>query len=202
MKTKIVSLLTAIVTDGILHAKWLNTLSYLENCGARKIAACEHPTLVKEEMLKHASEEFRHSHYLKLQIKKVSPLYFPDYSLSFILGGVFSLNYLKKLDVLAARFLIEKMRLEKREIKKFAYFLVTYAIELRAQAFYPLYENILRANRSNIYVKSIILEEQEHLDEMKECLAKLPFGLKYAKHICTLEKVLFNQWIQSVEADL
>ena len=85
------------------------------------------------------------------------------YSLSFILGGVFSLNYLNKLDVLTARFFIEKMRLEKQEINFFAYLLVTYAIELRAQAFYPLYENILRANHSNIYVKSIILEEQEHL---------------------------------------
>ena len=54
----------------ISHAKWLNTLSFLENCGARKIAACEHPTLVKEEMLKHAAEEFRHAHHLKRQIDK------------------------------------------------------------------------------------------------------------------------------------
>ena len=48
-------LIITIIAAPELHAKWLNTLSYLENCGARKIAACEHPTLVKEEMLKHAA---------------------------------------------------------------------------------------------------------------------------------------------------
>ena len=53
-------LLDAIIPSPDLHAAWLNTLSYLENSGARLIAACEHPTGVKEEMLKHAAEEFRH----------------------------------------------------------------------------------------------------------------------------------------------
>jgi hypothetical protein len=33
-------ILNVIVACNELHAKWLNTLSYLENCGARKIAAC------------------------------------------------------------------------------------------------------------------------------------------------------------------
>lgn len=48
--------LMTIVASTKLHSKWLNTLSYMENCGARKLAACEHPLLVKEEMLKHAAE--------------------------------------------------------------------------------------------------------------------------------------------------
>ena len=55
-------LIGSIVKSSSLHGLWINTLSYLENCGARMIAACEHPTLVKEEMLKHAAEEFRHAH--------------------------------------------------------------------------------------------------------------------------------------------
>src|ERR1700761_1696107 len=91
-------LLTAIVASNDLHAKWLNTLSYLENCGARKIAACEHPTLVKEEMLKHAAEEFRHAHYLKRQIQKLSSDPLPTYSLSHMLGGTATLHYLSALD--------------------------------------------------------------------------------------------------------
>ena len=81
-------LLTTIVVSDELHAKWLNTLSFLENCGARKIAACEHPTLVKEEMLKHAAEEFRHAHHLKRQIKKVSSYRMETYSLSSLLFSV------------------------------------------------------------------------------------------------------------------
>src|SRR5271170_3629580 len=81
-------LLTAIVASDELHAKWLNTLSFLENCGARKISACEHPTLVKEEMLKHAAEEFRHAHHLKKQIAKIpGGITIEDYTLSSLLGG-------------------------------------------------------------------------------------------------------------------
>jgi len=128
MKKQLTSLLTQIVQSDILHAKWLNTLSYLENCGARKIAACEHPTLVKEEMLKHASEEFRHSHYLKKQIKKVSSFYFPDFRLCSLLGRISTLQYLNKLDLLIARFLTKEPFLNKFKLKKTAYLLVTYAI--------------------------------------------------------------------------
>jgi len=202
MKTKLTSLLIEIVQNNILHGKWLNTLSYLENCGARKIAACEHPTLVKEEMLKHASEEFRHSHYLKKQIKRVSSSRFPNYRASSILGGMNTLQYLNKLDLLTSRYLIKECSLNKDEVKKVAYLLVTYAIELRAQEFYPIYEQVLREYRSKVYVKSIILEEEEHLREMQEGIANLPLGLKYAENVCSFEHFLFNKWMNGVEADL
>ncbi|MGZ3633296.1 MAG: hypothetical protein ACXU9U_03630 [Parachlamydiaceae bacterium] len=73
-------LISTILANDYLHAKWINTLSYLENCGARMIAACEHPTLVKEEMLKHAAEEFRHAHHLKRQLAKLSVDPFETYT--------------------------------------------------------------------------------------------------------------------------
>ncbi len=198
MKQKLRSILDYIVKDNYLHAKWLNTLSYLENCGARKIAACEHPTLVKEEVLKHASEEFRHSYYLKRQIKKISNSPFPDYSLHLIIGSTYSLNYLNKLDLLTSRFLIKEIGLDKQEAKKMAYLLVTYAIELRAHELYPIYEEALRACKSKIYVKSIILEEENHLREMKQGLDKIHLGLAYAKKVCMFEHILFEKWMNAV----
>lgn len=202
MKSKLQSLLTKIVHQDILHAKWINTLSYLENCGAKKIAACQHPTLVKEEMLKHAAEEFRHSHYLKHQIQKVSKGPFDDYSLPLLLGGVCSLNYLNALDIYASRFLIQKVGLSKTEVKKIAYLLVTYAIELRAESLYPIYHEVLRSHKSKVFVKSIILEEEEHLNEMKEGLKTLPSGFIYAQKICAFEEILFKKWIQAIEFDI
>lgn len=202
MKRKLTCLLTQIVQRDFLHAKWLNTLSYLENCGARKIAACEHPTLVKEEMLKHASEEFRHSHYLKKQIKRVSSSRFPNYCHPSILGGINTLQYLNKLDLSTCRYLIKECCLDKCEVKKIAYLLVTYAIELRAQEFYPIYEEVLREHQSKVYVKSIILEEEEHLREMQEGIANLPSGSKYAEKACSFEHFLFNKWMDCIEADL
>ena len=32
-----------VVSDNALHAKWLNSLSMMENTGARKISRYEHP---------------------------------------------------------------------------------------------------------------------------------------------------------------
>ena len=159
--------------------------------GARKIAACEHPTLVKEEVLKHAAEEFRHAHYLKRQIEKVSPHPMSTYSLSLMLGGTATLHYLTALDLRTARYLKER-GFSKGKIREMAYLLVTYAIELRAEELYPIYDEVLRKAHSRIAVKSILLEEKEHLEEMREGLETLPSGFVHAKEVCALETELCN----------
>jgi hypothetical protein len=64
------TLLPNIIADNELHARWLNTLSLMENTGARKISASEDPTTVTYIILKHAAEEHRHAFYLKKQIEK------------------------------------------------------------------------------------------------------------------------------------
>ena len=112
------------------------------------------------------------------------------------------MQYLNKLDLLISRFLIKEPFLDKFELKKTAYLLVTYAIELRAQKLYPFYDQILRKHQSKVYVKSIILEEEHHLYEMEEGIKKLPLGEKYAKKACSFENALFSKWIEDVEADL
>lgn len=190
-------ILGKIVASNELHAKWLNTLSYLENCGARKIAACEHPTLVKEEMLKHAAEEFRHAHYLKRQMQKLSVDSMPTYSLSHMLGGMATLHYLSSLDLQTSRYL-KTLGFSNREIRERAYLLVTYAIELRAEALYPIYDAILRKANSRIAVKSILLEEKEHLNEIKEGLKGLSEGFVQAEKVCAFEELLCSKWICSV----
>jgi hypothetical protein len=194
-------LLKKIVSSPQLHAKWLNTLSYLENCGARKIAKCEHPTLVKEEMLKHAAEEFRHAHYLKRQIKRVSSEFMDNYSLSFILGGMTSWHYLSYLDLETSRYL-KTQGLSKNAIKEAAYLLVTYAIELRADELYFIYDKILKEENSTVTVKSILFEEKEHLSEMKAGIHQLPFGFIHAEQVCAFEGALCKKWIYSMNLPL
>lgn len=194
---EISQLLTRIVASEELHAKWLNTLSFLENCGARKIAACEHPTLVREEMLKHAAEEFRHAHLLKRQIERISHDRMDTYSLSLMLGGTATLHYLTALDVKASRYL-RGAGLAKNAIREAAYLLVTYAIELRAAELYPIYDAILRKCGSRVVVKSILLEEKEHLFEMKEGLHQLPSGFAHAEHICVIEGQLCKKWLEAI----
>lgn len=194
--TIIKELLTSIVASDELHAKWLNTLSFLENCGARKIAACEHPTLVKEEMLKHAAEEFRHAHHLKRQIEKISVNRLETYCSSFMLGGTSTLHYLTALDLKASRYL-KKMGLSKNGIKEAAYLLVTYAIELRASELYQIYDEILRKAGSRVGVKSILLEEKEHLNEMIEGIKLLPSGFTHREHVSAIESHLCRKWLEA-----
>lgn len=146
-----------IILEPKLHACFLNTLSYLENCGARKIAAYEHPKLVKKEILKHAAEEFRHAHHFKRQIGRLN-LPIPD-DYQNILGGVTSLRYLDRLEAAICR-LLPNPKVE-------AYFYVTFAIEKRAEVLYPLYETHLRKHRCSVSVRSIILEEEGHLREIE-----------------------------------
>lgn len=190
-------LLTTIVASPPLHAKWLNTLSYLENCGARKIAACEHPTLVKEEMLKHAAEEFRHALHLKRQIEKVSTMPLNTYTLPLMLGGSATLHYLTALDLKTSRYL-KGQGLNKSAIKEAAYLLVTYAIELRAEELYPIYDEALRKSQSRVAVKSILLEEKEHLNEMEEGLKTLPSGFIHAAAVCAFESQLCQAWLKAL----
>ncbi len=90
-------------------------------------------------MLKHASEEFRHALHLKRQIERVSSDPMDDYSISFILQGSETLHYLATLDLKASRYL-KNLGLSKYAIKEAAYLLVTYAIELRAEELYPIYD--------------------------------------------------------------
>jgi hypothetical protein len=194
---EISKVLTRIVSTTELHAKWLNTLSYLENCGARKIAACEHPTLVKEEMLKHAAEEFRHAHHLKRQIEKISSIEMTTYALPFLLGGLVSLHYLRALDMKASRYLKEAGHAG-YNLKEAAYLLVTYAIECRASELYRIYDEVLRKAGSRVGVKSILLEEKEHLNEMIEGLQQLPLGMVHADEICSIESSLCEKWLETI----
>ncbi|MFA6917049.1 MAG: hypothetical protein WC222_11675 [Parachlamydiales bacterium] len=192
-------ILTDIVSNGDTHAKWLNTLSYMENCGARKIALCEHPTKVKEEMLKHAAEEFRHAHYLKSQISRVSEQKFETYALDSMLGGYASLHYLNTLDVAVCRYLQQRSGLTSIQAKEAAYLLVTYAIELRASMLYPTYHKVLKAAKSPVTVMSILLEEKEHLEEMERELALIPDSKEMMVVACSYEEKLCQIWLANLK---
>lgn len=195
-------LLSLIIPVSSLHGKWLNTLSFLENSGARKIAVCEHPTKVKEEMLKHAAEEFRHAHYLKSQIKKVIVDIPSDYSLSGMLGDYATLHYLHALDALTCGYLKKERRLSQTEIKEAAYILVTYAVELRASELYPVYHDLLKKFRSKVAVKSILLEEEEHLAEMERELHHISNGPEMLNVVCEIEGRLCRNLVQALSTSV
>ncbi|MES3018053.1 MAG: hypothetical protein V4721_09750 [Bacteroidota bacterium] len=196
-------LLTGIVADTQQHAKWLNTLSLMENTGARKISASEHKTDVTLIILKHAAEEHRHAFYLKKQIFKLGAGLCPDYSDEHLLATHDSRYYLNMLDVHVCKYLKSELKLSGNELKFAAYLLVTYAIEVRADELYPIYQDVLDATNSKVNVKSIILEEEGHLEEMLVQLKN--FSQDWQRHAdkaVEFESDLFAKWLIGLEKEI
>ncbi|WP_415327293.1 hypothetical protein [Chryseobacterium sp. MMS23-Vi53] len=197
------NLLDKIVQHNGTHAKWLNTLSFMENAGARKISACEHPTKVSLIQLKHATEEHRHAFYLKKQIGKIDSELCKTYESNELLASIATRQYLHSLDIKACKYLQQHFKLNKEELKFAAYLFVTYAIEVRADELYPVYQDILTKTSSKIMVKSIILEEEGHLEEMINQLDEFSKDWKvHAEVILNIEKDLHEQWINAISEEV
>jgi len=189
-----------IVASDDMHAKWLNSLSMMENTGARKISKYEHPVNTNIIVLKHAAEEARHAYYLKKQIGKLVKDACPDYSYPYLLAPIESYHYLQQLDVEACRYIKDKLKLEGRTLKHGAYLLVTYAIEVRADMLYGIYQDALTKHNSKVNVKSIIAEEEGHLEEMQRMLEVFhPQWKQLADDMCAVENRLFERWINAID---
>jgi hypothetical protein len=196
-------LLAGIVSDKKKHAQWLNTLSLMENTGARKISASEHKTNVTLIILKHAAEEHRHAFYLKKQISKLGADLCPDYSDQHLLATHDSRYYLNMLDVHVCKYLKTNLKLSGNELKFAAYLLVTYAIEVRADELYPVYQDVLDNTGSKVNVKSIILEEEGHLEEMLVQLKNFsPDWQMHADKAVEFETDLFRNWLKALEKEI
>lgn len=193
------SILENIVNDNQLHSKWLNTLSYMENAGAKKISASEHKEEVTLLILKHAAEEHRHAYYLKKQLAKLDENLCKTYTNAELLVPDHTRFYLNTLDVQVCRYLKKHFSLSGFDLKFAAYLFVTYAIEVRADELYPIYQQILTAKASKVTVKSIILEEEGHLEEMLNQLREFsPDWEQHAEAIIQIEQQMFNDWMQSL----
>jgi hypothetical protein len=200
---KLNNLLPAIIADDDIHARWLNTLSLMENTGARKISASEDPVTVTYIILKHAAEEHRHAFYLKKQIEKVGAAFCPTYADEYLVASSYSKYYLNMLDVEVCRYLKKTLLLTGRELRFAAYLLVTYAIEVRADELYPVYQEALDKAGSKINVKSIILEEEGHLEEMINQLQKFsPVWQLHADKAVAMETQLFDQWVIALSNEI
>lgn len=193
---QLTAVLENIVNDNVLHSKWLNTLSYMENAGAKKISASEHKEEVTLLILKHAAEEHRHAYYLKKQLAKLDENLCKTYSNAELLAPNHTKYYLNTLDVQVCRYLKDHFKLSGYDLKFAAYLFVTYAIEVRADELYPIYQEVLTAKESRVTVKSIILEEEGHLEEMLNQLKEFsPDWEKHAAEIIKIEQQMFTDWM-------
>lgn len=159
--------LAQVINDPLLHAQWLNSLSYLEYRGARKILRTLATEDIDDEILNHTMEEVRHALYFKRLAMKMGGKKFHRYSSATLLAAPAIKNYFYELDRMAEN--LSARSGSKLEI----YRLVTWLIEERALYVYLRYEAFLEMNDSKITLKPILADETRHLVEVKNQLKSL-----------------------------
>lgn len=193
----------AVVTENPeLHAKWLNTVSYMEHIGATKIARTQSGKDATLMTLKHASEEARHAFFLKRMSDKIYPGLCESYADEFLLAPIQSRQYLNRLDIEISR-LVRRFNLTPQMFRWTTYLFVTWAIELRADEIYPVYQKYLADHPVKVSVLSIINEEAGHLEEMENAMSELPFNtVSLRKAAREVEEHLWQNWIEALSKEL
>jgi hypothetical protein len=159
---RLTRLLSAVLADGDVHGRFLNTLSLMEHIGSRKIMASQAGGALAAESLKHLAEETRHAFFFKRAADSAAerPLSYDDADL---LAGAEARGYMGRLDGHIAA-----------EVQgPAAYLYMSLVIELRAVAFYRFYQDALKRAGTGPNLSSVLAEEKHHLAEMEEALAGL-----------------------------
>lgn len=198
-QTSAKELLDFITEDPSLHWRWLATLSFLENQGARKIFGFQPVEDLPLGLLQHAAEEARHAWYFKKLLTRIGGDGEKQYPL---LGGNAGRRYLHRLDMGVCRWLRDEAGLEGRDLKKGAYLLTTYAIEVRAAGFYPLYAEILKQKNIKLSLASVIQEEDRHLAGITAEIAAWPQIAAFQDRAIVLENQLNAVFLNAAARDV
>lgn len=196
IEKRLLQFLRAIVDDQTLHSRWLNTLSFLEHVGSRKIFRARLEDHMNEMLLRHASEEARHALFFKTMARREAAGGSAETS-ELTYCGPSANRYFQSLDSAVQEY--ARSRYAGADIPYFCYLLTTWLIEVRAGLVYPLYQQALTEKESSVSLKSIILEEEGHLSEMNAELEV--HNLTSAAHsLLDAEAVLFERFLAKLES--
>jgi hypothetical protein len=193
-------LLDRIIGRPELHARLLNTLSRLEYVGVRKMLKSRHADGLDLDGLQHILDETVHA----LRLKKAAlalahgPRGVETYGAGDTLAGDAGEDYIQGVDRAAEAALADLPEQRRSEVN---YLLTSAAIEVRAQAFYPLYETRLRAAGVTVSVAAIMRDEDRHLAEMASRLeGALPGWRARLEAVLAAEAPLFAGFVAALDA--
>lgn len=173
--------LQKIIQEPKQHSRWLNTISFLEHIGSRKILATQSGIGMGEMILRHASEEARHAHFFKRMSERISPGSCPDYQTGNLHCGFSAFLYFQRLDGMVLKNLnVSGIQGKKQSFLSYLY--VTHLIEERADFLYKEYDQVLKENQIPVSLKAVLKEEEFHLAEMQAALITEDpeYGTRYA----------------------
>ncbi len=189
-------LISQIVADPALHARWLNTFSYLEYVGFRKIVKSQRAEVLTAAILGHACEEGRHALGLKKLAVKLGGAGFDSYAPQVLLCGEEAEAYFQDLDqscdeAFADRSTDERVRL--------AYGYVTWLVERRALDVYGLYKSALGDSEIARKLGGLLAEETKHLSDIETLLqAADPAFSTRSKEFEALENSLYEVFLAAL----
>lgn len=159
--------LPVVVADPPLHARFVNALARMEYVGVRKMVKARRAEALDAEGLQHLIEEAGHALRLKraaLALAGAGAERVASFSAAQVLGGDAGEDYLQEVDRACEALLADAPEPARTEAN---YLLSSATIEVRAAAFYPLYEAALRAAEAPFSVRPILRDEDRHLDAMR-----------------------------------
>lgn len=196
LQARLRRLLQLIVMDAALHARFLNSLARLEYVGVRKMLKARRSQDLDLDGLQHLLEEAVHATRLKKFARSVAPegVCVDTFRAEHTLSGDEAEEYFQAVDHAGAAAL-------GRADGEASYVLTSAAIEVRARAFYPEYQEVLEAAGSRVSVSSILNDEVEHLNEMQQRLqAAEPEWRAQLERVMLVEQQAFAGLLGAFEA--
>ena len=183
--------LAQVVIDVDLHARWLNTFSYLEYIGFRKIVKSQ--SRVTLETLHHASEECRHALLLKRLAIKIGGPSFASYETRRLLCAEKAEAYFQTLDSTCAHNLYHGTEL--------TYLYVTWLVEHRALDVYRRYQ--LASPAVARQLTALLGEEERHLLTVASRLQILDTDFRRRSlKLMRIETRLYQDFLLALKAEI
>lgn len=170
MKTsdRLEAVVARVVKNDHIHACWLNTFSFLEYIGFRKIVKSQRADVLDRALLMHALEEGRHALLLKKLAVKLGGSAFDLYKPETMLCPEAAKAYFQELD----HGCDEKFAdLGDAERAALVYLYVTWLIERRALDVYGIYKKGLGDSPVAPKLTALLAEEVGHLRHVEAGIA-------------------------------
>ncbi len=165
---RLAAVIAAVVKDDRVHARFLNTFSFLEYIGFRKIVKSQRAEVLNRLLLTHALEEGRHAMVLKKLAMKLGGRDFDFYRAETMFCPEAAKTYFQELDHQCdAKF----AQLGDLERSKLVYLYVTWLIERRALDVYGSYRDILGSSDLAPRLNALLAEEVGHLRAVEAGIA-------------------------------
>ena len=190
----LLKILEAVTSHKELHARFLNTLSYLEYIGARKMLKSLPAPILNKSFLDHVNEEIRHSLFFKSLAEKLTQVNYGFKEQELIAGSSAS-HYFQEVDHYGLKFSFSNPLLN--------YLYTTYAIEQRAMIFYSIYNDMLKKKNFPFSLQSILNDEAEHLDCVLKHIQKTdPFWETQLEEISQFEHQKYFSFLICLEKEI